>query len=163
MKFTFDQTTKWWNAQAAKRMSAAVVLRQHDSVLMVKAHYRDSWTFPGGVVDENESPLQAVIRETHEEVGLELDEAQLRLLATSYRHAYCGRQDKIYNFFLYDIHIKEDAEIVMQPDEIEACEWVAVQDIASRADNLRDYEKIQDVLLGYSKQAYWDWEHAQNV
>lgn len=144
-------------------MSAGVVLRQHDTVLMVKAHYRDIWTFPGGVIEEDESPMQAVIRETNEETGVSLDESHLHLLGTSYRHAYQGRQDKIYSFFLYEIDIEEGLEIALQAEEIEAYEWVPVQDIASRAGNLRDYEMIQNILLGNSQQSYWEWERTENV
>lgn len=163
MKFTFDQTTEWWNKQSSKRISAAVVIRKRGRVLMVKANYRDIWTFPGGVVDENESPLQAVVRETKEETGIVLDKDHLRLLGTSYRHAHRGRHDKIYYFFVHEIEVDETVDIVLQEEEIEAHEWVEVTGVAMRAGNLLDYETVQEVLMGNSKQAYWEWEHPADV
>lgn len=36
--------------------------------------------FPGGKVDPGETPVEAIIRETHEEVGLELDPSLLKLV-----------------------------------------------------------------------------------
>ena len=55
-----------------KRMSSAAValFDQHGRVLVVKAHYKHYWSFPGGVIDAGETPRMAACRETFEEVGI---------------------------------------------------------------------------------------------
>ena len=60
-----------------KRMGAGVLFFNKDSeVLFVKPSYKDHWTLPGGVVEENESPKTACIRETKEEIGIDLKDVQ---------------------------------------------------------------------------------------
>lgn len=49
---------------------AAVLLTRRGAHL--SAHARQ-WAFPGGRVDPGETPLEAALREMHEEVGLQLD------------------------------------------------------------------------------------------
>lgn len=56
-----------------------------DHLLLMKRGqhpYLGGWSTPGGFVEPYESPEAAAIRETHEEVGLELDIERLLPLAT---------------------------------------------------------------------------------
>ena len=39
-------------------------------ILLVKPTYKEGWEIPGGVVEENESPLACCVREVAEELGL---------------------------------------------------------------------------------------------
>lgn len=43
-----------------------------NELLVVKPNYKEGWIVVGGVVDENESPLASAIRETKEEIGLDI-------------------------------------------------------------------------------------------
>ena len=66
-----------------KRMGAGVLFfNEKDELLIIKPNYKDHWTIPGGVVDANESPRQAAIREVKEELGLDID--PLKLLCVNY-------------------------------------------------------------------------------
>jgi 8-oxo-dGTP diphosphatase len=54
--------------------TAAVLLNDDDSLLLVKRSMepaRGAWCLPGGFVELDESPEQGVLRELHEETGLE--------------------------------------------------------------------------------------------
>ncbi|WP_405495010.1 NUDIX domain-containing protein [Nocardia sp. NBC_00511] len=54
-----------------KRMGAgALFVDELDRVLLVEPTYKDYWELPGGVVEANESPLAAAVREIDEELGL---------------------------------------------------------------------------------------------
>lgn len=56
---------------AHPRMAAgALFFDETDRVLLVEPTYKDYWDIPGGYVEDGESPLQACVREVHEELGI---------------------------------------------------------------------------------------------
>lgn len=69
---TIEQTKAYYQARP-KKISAAIVIffNQAGSILIVKPNYKASWLFPGGGVDQDESPLNAARREITEELGME--------------------------------------------------------------------------------------------
>jgi len=56
------------------RTRAGIVLIEGDKVALIERHRAglDYFVFPGGGVDDGESPEQAAIRETMEELGIEI-------------------------------------------------------------------------------------------
>ncbi|MFA6075800.1 MAG: NUDIX hydrolase [Negativicutes bacterium] len=58
-----------------KKLIAAKVLLFNDvgELLLVKPGYKPYWSLPGGLVEANESPLAAGIREVFEETGLNIN------------------------------------------------------------------------------------------
>ena len=56
------------------RIRAGIVLIQHGKVALIERHRAglDYFVFPGGGVDEGESPEQAAVREAMEELGVEV-------------------------------------------------------------------------------------------
>jgi 8-oxo-dGTP diphosphatase len=55
-------------------VSAAVVVRDHRVLLTQRpggTHLENLWEFPGGKVEEGESPADALVRELREEIGVE--------------------------------------------------------------------------------------------
>jgi 8-oxo-dGTP pyrophosphatase MutT (NUDIX family) len=61
-------------APAAWSRDAAVLLTRRPSHMR---KHPGQWALPGGSIDGDESPEEAALRELHEEVGLELDEAAI--------------------------------------------------------------------------------------
>lgn len=60
-----------------KRMGVgALILNEKGEILIIKPSYKDHWSITGGVIDENESPKDACIRETKEETGIDLKEVK---------------------------------------------------------------------------------------
>jgi len=61
-----------FEAMSKKRMAAsALFLNEQGGVLIVKPTYRLDWLLPGGIVEKDESPLQACAREIKEELNIE--------------------------------------------------------------------------------------------
>jgi 8-oxo-dGTP pyrophosphatase MutT (NUDIX family) len=73
---------RWLAAQHSRVSSSALILENKiGQVLIVKANYKPYWTFPGGLIDPGETPKQAAIRETLEEVGIDVDPKKVEFVA----------------------------------------------------------------------------------
>lgn len=70
--------------QGDESMRAGIVIYNpiEKEVLLIHRlkNEREYWVNPGGTVEENESALEAAIRETHEEINLKLSLKILNLL-----------------------------------------------------------------------------------
>ncbi len=55
----------------------AVIVDAHDRVLLCHRRDLDLWNLPGGGVEDGETPWDAVIREVHEEVGIDAEVIRL--------------------------------------------------------------------------------------
>lgn len=64
----------YYQSLPKKRMGSGVIIRnKKGEILLLKTSYKDHWEIPGGVVEENESPLQTAEREVYEEIGLKIN------------------------------------------------------------------------------------------
>lgn len=71
----------WYSTLPKKRSAAgAMLFNEQGDMLIVKPNYRDHWLLPGGVIDDNESPRTAVIREIQEEIGLTVSNVTMRCM-----------------------------------------------------------------------------------
>ena len=65
--------TNYYETLPQKRMAVGVLfLDEQENILLVKPTYRSYWLLPGGVVEKNESPRQACVREVKEELSLDV-------------------------------------------------------------------------------------------
>jgi 8-oxo-dGTP pyrophosphatase MutT (NUDIX family) len=132
---------------ADRHASVALVLRegreQGAEILFIERAEKegDPWSghmaFPGGRVDlPGESPEQAAVRETLEEVGLVLagGERLGRLDDLEGRHA--GRAaGMVISAFVY--HLPAPGALVMQASEVRHAFWVPVRDLVEPARQVR--------------------------
>ncbi len=70
-----------------------------DSVLLVRERSDGRWTLPGGWVDVNDSPSEAVAREILEESGYQARAVKLAALVDKNRHAHPPGVYHIYKLF----------------------------------------------------------------
>ena len=112
-----------------KRTSSVVVILMlpDERVITVKAHYKAYWSFPGGLIDDGETPAQAGVREVKEEVGLTIDAKDLQFVMVADRES---PQMRTYQF-VFECAIPESAleQIVMDTRELSHYEIVTKLDI----------------------------------
>lgn len=51
-------------------VGAIAIVEQDGRIVLVRHSYKSGWMFPGGAVDRNEPPAEAIMRELREEIGL---------------------------------------------------------------------------------------------
>ena len=113
-----------------KRMSSSGVWLENQAgeLLIVKANYKDYWTVPGGVIDEGETPKQAAIRETSEEVGLAVNADDLSFVVVADR---ISRAAQTYQFIFKATLPSPLQEIKLQKSEIDDFTFVTQEQVLS--------------------------------
>lgn len=115
-----------------KRMAAGVLfLDQAQRILIVKPTYRDRWLIPGGVVEEDESPAAAGVREVREELGLDINLG--RLLCLDYQSSTEERTESLQFVFYGGVLVADQmAQVVIPRDELSAYEFASQEVAASK-------------------------------
>lgn len=103
-----------------------------------RGSFAGAWVFPGGAVDEAdaagdpidgiEAARRAAVRETREEVGLELDPAEL--VPFSHWTPPQGSQKQLTTTF-FAVRVP-DGELRLAPDEVAGAEWLRPIDALER-------------------------------
>lgn len=115
-----------------KRLIAQGVLRDEDGrVALCELTYKKDWDLPGGIVDPGESPAHCVVREVHEELGL--DVTIRGMLAVNWLPPYRGWDDALLCLFdLGTVPASFLDDAVLQPREIRAVHWADAATVAER-------------------------------
>ena len=88
----------------------------------LKTHARQ-WAFPGGRIDEGESPLEAAIRETSEEVGLLIGEQHL----VGRLDDYVTRSGYVMSPFVFWLDDEQDP--IANPDEVASIHRIRFEEL----------------------------------
>ena len=147
--FTKEENQAWSHNLPGKMTSACLVLRDDNKVLMVKAGYKKEWTFPSGIVDDKESPKEAALRETREEIGTSIAEDKAQLLTVIYTASKEGDRDRFNFAFITDVSA-DDITPTVPNEEIEQAAWVKLDEIAERSGHKGSYTAFQKILLEQS-------------
>ncbi|MDO8667814.1 MAG: NUDIX hydrolase [bacterium] len=111
-----------------KRMGAgAIIMNDTGEILFVKASYKDHWTLPGGVVEKDESPKIACLREVKEETGLSL--ADVKFLGVDYAPAREEKNENLqFVFFGGKLSASEMKNIKVDGQEIVEYRFIKIDD-----------------------------------
>jgi 8-oxo-dGTP pyrophosphatase MutT (NUDIX family) len=114
-------------------MIPAAVAWIHDDagrLLVVQLHGRDLWGLPGGGIEPDETPEQAVVREVAEETGLEvrIDELGGAFGGPRLHHTYVNGDEGAYVMIAYRCSIVGGTP---EPDgdEVTALRWITADDL----------------------------------
>lgn len=112
-----------------KRMGAgALFFNQQNQLLILKTNYKDYWTIPGGVIEKDESPRQAVERETEEEIGFNKKVEKLLFVDYIFKE---GKRDENLQFIFYGgvLNQEEINSIKLQQDEIVKFKFIDIDQV----------------------------------
>ncbi len=115
-----------------KRAIGQMLVRDHDGrVLLCNLTYKADWDLPGGVVEVNESPQQAVSREIEEELSLQI--AAGSLVLTDWLPAWSGWDDALCLVFDGGTHDSSLTDsIVREAREIRTAEFCTPEQVRER-------------------------------
>ena len=112
-----------------KRAIAQMLVRDdRGRVLLCRLTYKNDWDLPGGVVEVNESPQDAVSREVKEE--LDLDVTAGELLLTDWLPPWSGWDDALC--LVFDGGVRDSSivdEAVLQPREIRSVQFCTLEEV----------------------------------
>ena len=110
-----------------KLVVACALINEQGKVLINKRpkgkDYAGYWEFPGGKVEENETPEEAIIRELKEEINIDVSAACLAPLSFTEKN-----YEKYYVVVL--LYVCRKWEGFMKPMENQELEWILPKDIA---------------------------------
>jgi len=66
-----------FNQQSYRPNVAIIIVNKYGQVLWCKRKSDDGWQFPQGGIDKKETPKEAILRETEEEVGLKREDLKI--------------------------------------------------------------------------------------
>ena len=119
---------------------ACMAIINNNQILLVKQSYKDKiiWTMPGGSIHENETPEEAAVRESKEEV--KLNTKVIKLLYSGKRTTGIG----YYYCFLGEIisgkaALGSDPELPADGQELMELKWWDIEQV-------KEYHEISRIL-----------------
>lgn len=122
------------------RSASGVLIRKSDRVLIVRTSYREGWEIPGGVVEANESPIEAAKRECLEEIGVEVQISRLLLVAHTVDRSFKG--DAVH--FIFEAELISDDIKIDGREIIDFC--FATREDCRRLLHERVAERVERIL-----------------
>lgn len=130
--------------------SCGCIIFDGDKVLVVKQR-SCIYGFPKGHVEEGETEIMTAIRETKEEVGLDVYvDPNLRFTIN-----YLVKEDKLKEVVYFVSFLKNNNDVIIQEEEIDSYMWVDIDEVYDilTFDNLKNLwnealEKYKEIYNG---------------
>lgn len=103
---------------------AGAVLIQDRKFLVSRSAGKDFFIAPGGKLEHNETPVEALKRELQEEIQIDIDTSTLEHLGTFYAEA-AGKDGLMLEMFVYKVNDFKGTPIASS--EVEEIRWINTQ------------------------------------
>lgn len=110
------------------------------------------------MVDGDESPAAAAIREVKEEIGIELSLNDISLFTVAYIPGTNGFLDRLWFVFKADVSIA-DQSLKLQANEIVDAKWVEIDSMHEYFNDRKSLLSIQQMLLDGETRPYIEPGH----
>ena len=137
------------------RNAVRAVIIEHGNILLVYSEKNDEYKFPGGGINENETPEEALIREVKEEVGVNINKIN-RKIGTVIEYSEAKEKNVDYfkmisDYFLVEIENKfYEQNLDQYEKELRFIpKWISITN-AERA-NLRNIKEESDKISKWIK------------
>ena len=84
--------------------------------------YGNTWCLPAGKLDQGETPLEAVIREVHEETGLHHTDYE------PFRTFYVRYPEMDFTYYLFSLRVENTPAITLRREEHKDHHWVTPEE-----------------------------------
>jgi 8-oxo-dGTP pyrophosphatase MutT (NUDIX family) len=125
----------------------AVVINEHEEILLVLHSYIPGWHFPGGGVDKGESPREAIIREVREEAGIIVKETPC--IFDCYYNKIAGVDDIVSLYIIKNFECQS-----FKSSEILEAKWFA-RDQLPKDISSASQRRINEVFYNQKKIEKW--------
>ena len=123
-----------------ERAAGAIAYREGPLLLLMIKDAYEQWTFPKGLLEEGEGPVEAALRELAEETGVRGELVQ-ELGASAYSYQ-SGDGSTVHKQAIFYLVRATRTELRVQLEEIAAAEWVEPAEAKARL----GYANLQPVL-----------------
>ena len=122
-----------------KHIGAGVLIfNKIHQLLIVKPNYKEGWSIPGGGVDTDESPMVAAVRETKEEIGLDLENITLVCIEYTLKK---GIKPETLQFIFYggELDVNEISKISLDKNEHSEFKFVDISEAINLLNERQQY------------------------
>lgn len=150
--YSKKETQDFLRNRVARPASAGVVVcNAKGEALVLKANYKAYWSFPGGWIEDNQTPMEAALRELQEETGITLSSEDIRFFFMVNRSSELMQS---YQFiFLAMNALPDKEELQLQPDEIDTYKFVSRQTVRQ---NLHEFGGAVQVWATGQEAGYYE-------
>lgn len=129
-----EDIQRYLETRVARPSSAGVILENSKGeALLLKAHYKPYWSFPGGWIDDDQTPTQAALRELSEETGILLRSEDIEF---AYVVTRTSSTMLTYQFMFQATQLFDDtSSIKLQESEIAQWRFVSKETILADQNN----------------------------
>ena len=139
-EFTPEETENFLASIDRRIASAAAWLETPDGKLVIlRSDYKRYWSLPGGIIDADETPLEAVQREVGEEISIDLplEAFQFRMVVSR-----VSTEHGLSYQFIFAATITAEQLAAISPQASEIDEWAVVTRDELAAGGERRYAEI---------------------
>lgn len=111
-------------------------IHHEGKLFMAKRHESkrqgNKWGLPGGKIEKGETPVQAFAREVFEEIGIHLQEEDIK----NFKHVFVRYPERDFCSHMFSVDLKDKPDIILQEDELTDFQWIQPEKALALGDDL---------------------------